>query len=233
MLAKLITHADTRDAARLQMMAALDSYVIEGINPNLNFLRAVMENQAFVEGRYSTKFIPEQYPSGFHGYEFSSQQNLEAAAYTAVIHALKQYRASQVSGSHISSFPEDGYMVTLGNRVFAVSLQPAPWASDVLEEQHFLSTIQDITKFKVDPSSSPEEILEGSPDEEDDDMMVNVQIAVQWNPTSKVVKTKIYFEGTDSDQEGDEEGEIPEDDDLENKLDRVDWDRIQIETTPY
>jgi len=41
------------------------------IGNNLTFLRSVFRNPVFRGGTYSTKFIPQQYPDGFHGVSLS------------------------------------------------------------------------------------------------------------------------------------------------------------------
>ena len=49
MIAKLCTHAPTRDEAVEAMARALDEFVIEGINHNIDFLTAIMHNTRFRE----------------------------------------------------------------------------------------------------------------------------------------------------------------------------------------
>lgn len=46
MIAKLCTHANTRDIAIAAMEEALDQYVVSGLAHNLSFLRSVCRNQA-------------------------------------------------------------------------------------------------------------------------------------------------------------------------------------------
>lgn len=49
------------------MKVALDEYVIRGVRNNVNFLRDVLDQPRFVEGRLTTKYIPEEYPDGYNG----------------------------------------------------------------------------------------------------------------------------------------------------------------------
>jgi propionyl-CoA carboxylase alpha subunit len=67
MIAKLCTHAATREKAVDAMQAALDEFRIEGIRHNIAFLNAIMHNGRFRDGRLTTAFIAEEYPDGFHG----------------------------------------------------------------------------------------------------------------------------------------------------------------------
>jgi propionyl-CoA carboxylase alpha chain len=47
------------------MSAALDGFVVDGINHNMPFLAALMRHPRWREGRLSTAFIAEEYPDGF------------------------------------------------------------------------------------------------------------------------------------------------------------------------
>ncbi|GGD67284.1 urea carboxylase [Croceicoccus mobilis] len=57
MLAKLIVHADDRDAAIAAMQSALDDSRIDGIETNLRWLRDVVRDARFGEGKVSTKLL--------------------------------------------------------------------------------------------------------------------------------------------------------------------------------
>jgi acetyl-CoA carboxylase biotin carboxylase subunit len=57
MIAKLIVHAPTRDAAVVRMRRALDELVCEGIQTNLAMHRWLFKQPAFVEGEYDTHFL--------------------------------------------------------------------------------------------------------------------------------------------------------------------------------
>jgi urea carboxylase len=57
MLAKLIVHAPTREAAVAAMQAALDESRIGGIETNLRWLRDVMRNDQFNSGEVSTRLL--------------------------------------------------------------------------------------------------------------------------------------------------------------------------------
>jgi len=67
MIAKLVTWAPTREAAIDAQVEALDSFVVEGIGNNVDFLSALMQHPRFREGRLTTGFIAEEYPDGFQG----------------------------------------------------------------------------------------------------------------------------------------------------------------------
>ena len=57
MIAKLIVHAENRDAAIAKMKRALEECVIEGIDTNIDFLFRILSNEHFVNNDYDTSFI--------------------------------------------------------------------------------------------------------------------------------------------------------------------------------
>ena len=65
MIAKLVTHAATREAAIDLQSHALDAFVIDGVEHNIPFLAAVMQHPRWREGRLSTGFIAEEFKGGF------------------------------------------------------------------------------------------------------------------------------------------------------------------------
>jgi len=67
MIAKLITYGKTREEARLNMVNALNQFVIEGLDNNITFLQSIYANPKFISGDISTAFIKNEYPNGFSG----------------------------------------------------------------------------------------------------------------------------------------------------------------------
>lgn len=57
MIAKLITTARTREEAITKMKRALEEFVIEGIKTTIPFHLQLMDNEDFVAGNYTTKFM--------------------------------------------------------------------------------------------------------------------------------------------------------------------------------
>ncbi|HWA33054.1 MAG TPA: carbamoyl phosphate synthase, partial [Cyclobacteriaceae bacterium] len=60
MIAKMICHAETREAAIAKTIRAIDEYQITGVETTLGFCKFVMEHEAFRSGNFDTKFV-EQY----------------------------------------------------------------------------------------------------------------------------------------------------------------------------
>lgn len=83
MLAKLVVHASTRDAAILAMREALSSFVLLGVETNVDYLRRLLEHPNFVAGEFDTGFI------GRHVTELAptapSAESLQAALVVAYL----------------------------------------------------------------------------------------------------------------------------------------------------
>jgi len=58
MLAKVIAWGESREAARLTLVDALNGYHIEGLATNVDFANAVLNHPAFISGALSTDFVP-------------------------------------------------------------------------------------------------------------------------------------------------------------------------------
>ena len=59
MIAKLICKARTREECISKMRRALDEFIVEGIKTTIPFHRMLMDNEQFISGDFTTKFIDE------------------------------------------------------------------------------------------------------------------------------------------------------------------------------
>jgi propionyl-CoA carboxylase alpha chain len=98
MIAKLITHAPTREAAIDAQIDALDAFEIDGIGHNVDFLSALMQHPRFREGNLETDFIADEYPEGFFGAPADEQLTGDLAAIAALIAASHDARAAEIDG---------------------------------------------------------------------------------------------------------------------------------------
>ncbi|MSQ78300.1 MAG: acetyl-CoA carboxylase biotin carboxylase subunit [Flavobacteriaceae bacterium] len=78
MIAKLIVHADTREAAMSKMLQAIADYHISGIETTLPFGAFVMNHEAFRSGKFDTKFI-DKYFTPEHLFTKDGEADLVAA----------------------------------------------------------------------------------------------------------------------------------------------------------
>ena len=59
MISKLITVAQTREEAIQKMKRALDEYIIEGVKTTIPFHQQLLENEKFLNGDFTTKFMDD------------------------------------------------------------------------------------------------------------------------------------------------------------------------------
>src|SRR5205085_4978820 len=98
MIAKLVTHGPSRAAAIEAQSQALDAFYIDGIRHNVPFLSAVMQNPRWREGRLSTGFIAEEFPSGFAPRTAEGEVARRIAAVAASVDHVHGERKRQISG---------------------------------------------------------------------------------------------------------------------------------------
>jgi propionyl-CoA carboxylase alpha chain len=95
MIAKLVTHAPTREAAIDAQADALDAFYIDGIQHNVPFLTALMQHPRWRKGDLSTGFIKEEYPEGFQARTpAGAEQDVLSAVAAVIDHASNVRRRS-------------------------------------------------------------------------------------------------------------------------------------------
>ena len=99
MISKLCAYGADRDAAADGMTRALDDFLIEGVEHNIPFLSAVMDQPRFREGRLTTGYIAEEFPDGFQGLAPSPLQADLMMASAAWMHRLQTSR--RANGNHL------------------------------------------------------------------------------------------------------------------------------------
>jgi propionyl-CoA carboxylase alpha chain len=98
MIAKLVTYGETRERAIDLQVEALDSFVIEGIGHNVDFLSALMQHPRFRSGGITTGFIAEEYPEGFQGAPADRCLTEDLAVIAALAALETEHRACSISG---------------------------------------------------------------------------------------------------------------------------------------
>ena len=98
MIAKLVTHGKDRDTALDTQASALDRFHIEGIQDNIPFVAAVMDEKRFRSGDITTAYIKDEFPDGFDGVEPTDRQRLYLTVTAAYVHGVFARRAEQISG---------------------------------------------------------------------------------------------------------------------------------------
>jgi propionyl-CoA carboxylase alpha chain len=98
MIAKLVTHAATREAAIDAQADALDAFVIDGIRHNIPFLSALMAHARWRAGKLSTGFIAEEFPEGFSAIAPEGERAQVLASVAAAIDHVLGERKRLISG---------------------------------------------------------------------------------------------------------------------------------------
>ncbi|MDQ6438054.1 acetyl/propionyl/methylcrotonyl-CoA carboxylase subunit alpha [Mesorhizobium sp. LHD-90] len=98
MIAKLCTWAPDRLTAIDAMSAALDEFVVDGIEHNIPFLAALMRHPRWREGRLSTGFIAEEYPDGFAPVAPNDEEKAVLAAVATAVELLRRDRLDRLTG---------------------------------------------------------------------------------------------------------------------------------------
>ena len=97
MIAKLVTHAASREAAIDAQSVALDSFYIDGIQHNIPFVAALMQHPRWRKGALSTGFIAEEYPEGFKPRTAEGDDLHIIAAVAAVIDHQNNLRRREIT----------------------------------------------------------------------------------------------------------------------------------------
>ena len=103
MIAKLVTHAPTREAAIDAQADALDAFVVDGIRHNIPFLAALMAHKRWRAGKLSTAFIAEEFQGGFHPQVPQGEEAAVLAAVAAAIDHVLGERKRRISGQLVGS----------------------------------------------------------------------------------------------------------------------------------
>ncbi|HMA75489.1 MAG TPA: acetyl/propionyl/methylcrotonyl-CoA carboxylase subunit alpha [Xanthobacteraceae bacterium] len=98
MIAKLVTHAPTRDEAISAQARALDAFYVDGIRHNIPFLAALMQHPRWRAARLSTGFIAEEFPDGFSSQAPAGETAQAIAAVAAAIDHVLGERKRRISG---------------------------------------------------------------------------------------------------------------------------------------
>ncbi len=110
MIAKLVTHAPTREEAIDVQATALDAFYIDGIQHNIPFLTALMQHPRWRKGDLSTGFIKEEFPDGFKPREPEGEELKVLAAVAAAIDHQNNVRRREITHQM------DGRPVQFSNR---------------------------------------------------------------------------------------------------------------------
>ncbi len=133
MVAKLVTHADTRSEAIAEMRGALDRYYVRGISTNVVFLAALMAHPRFAAGNLTTNFIAEEYPDGFGAGDVRLDDTALFVAIAAAMHRRYLERGAAITGQmpgYERAVPLD-WVVLIDGKHHPCHVGPAEGGQDV------------------------------------------------------------------------------------------------------
>ena len=123
MIAKLVTWGKDRNTALDVHGEALDRFHIEGIQDNIPFIAAVMDEKRFRSGNITTAYIKDEFPEGFQGVAPTKEQEAQLVCSAAYVHAFFSRRAGQVSGKVADAAkPRRDWVVILGDTHHPVTI---------------------------------------------------------------------------------------------------------------
>jgi propionyl-CoA carboxylase alpha chain len=97
MIAKLVSHAATREDAISLQAEALDAFVIDGVEHNIPFLTALMQHPRWKSGQLSTGFIAEEFKGGFRPRALAGEDLEVLAAVAVAIDHLGNARRREIT----------------------------------------------------------------------------------------------------------------------------------------
>ncbi len=124
MISKLCSHTKSRKETILEMINALDKYLIEGVKTNRDFISNILQNPKFEEGNYSTAFIQENYPNGYNSYSTEISNKTQLYAVTTFVNYKYLLRAASISNQlkGFNKTVENNWCVIDKNENFDVSI---------------------------------------------------------------------------------------------------------------
>jgi acetyl-CoA carboxylase biotin carboxylase subunit len=95
LLAKLIVHAENREAAVQRMHAALKDFIVHGVVTNIDFLQTVLSHPDFANGEVTTRWVETNF-----NWTPPSEPSLEALVAASILEMSVPSSKSQVPGSN-------------------------------------------------------------------------------------------------------------------------------------
>jgi acetyl-CoA carboxylase biotin carboxylase subunit len=98
MIAKLIVHAETRQAAQQRMIRVLREFELAGVRSNISYCRFILESEAFTKGNFNTRSADSELLEGFLE-EYTRPVADESLLAGAIAEALIKYAPMRTHGA--------------------------------------------------------------------------------------------------------------------------------------
>lgn len=109
MIAKLITHADTRALAMDRMIRAIEGYYITGIETTLGFCKFVMEHEAFRSGNFDTKFVEKYFTPDKLDIQWTEEELKLLAAVSVELLEKETKNLRKIKSMHNGALPRTNW----------------------------------------------------------------------------------------------------------------------------
>jgi acetyl-CoA carboxylase biotin carboxylase subunit len=103
MIAKLIVHAENREAAIQKMTRAIDDYRIAGVETTLSFCRFAINHEAFTSGKFDTHFVKHFFTPDALNKTLTTDEAEVAALFSAYASLTLQSKAKPLQPSASSN----------------------------------------------------------------------------------------------------------------------------------
>ncbi|MFT4314445.1 MAG: biotin carboxylase N-terminal domain-containing protein [Wolbachia pipientis] len=133
MIAKVITYGKDRIEAISRMQKALsECYIGEVIN-NIEFLESIFHHPNFIAAKLHTRFIPDHYPSGFHG-DFITEEYIKIFIFIALYVHLEN------EGRYYSKSVDEAFIVKIDDNEYSANAK---------YQDNTLTTVYNHNKYSV------------------------------------------------------------------------------------
>ncbi len=122
MIAKVISYGKNRQVAIDKLAAALELFFVKGVDTNILFLSAILNNHKFKTAQYSTNFITEEWPDSFVPKNVCLEDLDIIRMVAAVVHFSYEKRARLSQKKSLGRL-ENEFDVVIDNRVSSVSIE--------------------------------------------------------------------------------------------------------------
>ncbi|WP_304517445.1 acetyl-CoA carboxylase biotin carboxylase subunit [Cecembia rubra] len=109
MIAKLITHDETREKSIQRMIRAIDDYQITGIETTLGFCRFVLEHEAFTSGNFDTKFVEKYFSPEKLEVQWDEEELALMASLAVDIFEKEKTNLKRVTGQNRNGMPRTNW----------------------------------------------------------------------------------------------------------------------------
>ncbi len=111
MISKLAVHSKDRISAINLMINSLQNYYLSGLENNIDFLIAILEDKKFQKGEISTNFIKEKFKKGYSSnLTMTDDKRQKFGVIAMLMHAKQSFNLSNVIGKNFSVKISEDYL---------------------------------------------------------------------------------------------------------------------------